>query len=337
MCRVEIDGAVIRNPFEMVFDVLVASAVASGLATLGFVPFLIRNLRGTSLVGKDLNKAHRPVVPEMGGVAVMLGFSVGVAVITIFGSDTELSDVGPYYYVALNACLGAGLAGLIDDMFGLRRRMKALVPLLMALPLGAVIYAAGDTVLLGVDIGLWMALVVPLGITSAANAANMLEGLNGLGAGLGIIMSVGLIILGFLTQEWRGLFLAIPLLGALVGFLYFNRYPSRVFPGDTMTLFVGATIAAAAIVSHQKTYGALLFIPMIAEFILKARGRFRAENYGRLDSKGRLTHDGPVESLTHLVMRGRPFKEWQVVTVIWALEGAFVASVLAAAYIAGVR
>jgi len=305
---------------------MVASALASFIATLAFLPWLIRSLRGTSAVGKDLNKPGRPLIPEMGGLAVVLGFYVGVGLLVALALD-EIP--GPFYYASLVAVLGAAVVGLMDDMFRIRNRMKALLPFLMAIPLGSVVYASGDTSILGLDVGLLILVAVPLGITCAANAANMLEGLNGLGAGMGVIMSIGLVAIAWSTGETQGLYLVFPLLGALVAFLLFNKYPAKVFPGDSMTLFAGAAIAAAAIVAHQKTYGALLFIPMIAEFFLKVRGRFQGENYGSPDQQGRLHYHGRIESLAHLIMTRRPMKEWQVVLVLWSLEGALCVAILA--------
>jgi UDP-N-acetylmuramyl pentapeptide phosphotransferase/UDP-N-acetylglucosamine-1-phosphate transferase len=89
-----------------------------------------------------------------------------------------------------------------------------------------------------------------------------------------------------------------------------------------MTLFAGATIASAAIVSSPslKTFGAILFLPMVAEFFLKARGRFRAENYGIPDKEGKLHYQGRVESLTHLIMKKRPMKEWRIVILLWCIQ-----------------
>ncbi len=182
----------------MDLSLFLASAVASGVATLLFVPWLIRNLRGTTLVGKDLNKLDRPVVPEMGGVGVLLGFSVGVTVITVLATADTFAAVSAYYYVAISASLGAGVVGLLDDMFHLRQRTKAILPFVLALPLGAVVFASGDVYLLGFNIGLATLVAVPFGVTSAANAANMLEGYNGLGAGLMSIISVALIGLSLL-------------------------------------------------------------------------------------------------------------------------------------------
>lgn len=100
-----------------------------------------------------------------------------------------------------------------------------------------------------------------------------------------------------------------------------------------MTLFMGAAIASAAILGHEKTFGAILFCPMIAEFVLKVRGHFRSENYGRPDSLGRLHYDGPVQSLTHLIMRLKPMREWQVVTILWSVEAAVSVFVLVLAVV----
>src|SRR5207245_8450324 len=122
----------------------------------------------------------------MGGIGVILGFYVGVGVLAALLVPAASSAL---FFAALSACLGAGVVGLMDDMFRLRKRSKAILPFVLALPLGAVVFSGKNTVLLGWDIGVLMAIVVPLGVTSASNAANMLEGFNGLGAGRGAIMT----------------------------------------------------------------------------------------------------------------------------------------------------
>ncbi len=302
---------------------MLAAALAAFVATYAFIPWLIRSLRGTTAVGKDLNKAGRPLVPEMGGLGVMLGFYLGVSLLMVLAASVP----APFFYASLAASLGAGFVGLVDDMFGLRKRAKALLPFLLAIPLGVVSYSTGDVYLLGINLGLMTVLVVPLGITSAANATNMLEGLNGLGAGMGILMTVTLVAVAYLQGTYSGLYIAFPLLGSLGAFLVFNKYPARVFPGDSMTLFMGAAIASIAIVAHQKTLGAVLFAPMILEFGLKLRSHFQAENYGAPDQSGRLHYSGPIGSLTHVIMRKRPMKEWQIVASVWGIE-ALVSSIV---------
>ena len=306
---------------------------AAGVAfviTLLATRWLIRHLKGTTMVGRDLHKADQPKIPEMGGLAVIAGFYAGMTALQLLAPD------GPsqaYLHASLVAAFGAGFVGLLDDLFDLRQRVKAFLPLLFAIPLATVVYRdpVGGTILFNIDVGAFVLLAIPFGVTSAANASNMLEGFNGLGAGLGIIMCVSMIGLALITGDVSGLYFILPLLGALAAFLAFNRYPARIFPGDSMTLFTGATIAAAAIAAHQKTYGALLFIPFILEFALKARGRFKAENYGTLNGDGRLTYDGPIESVSHFLMRSRRLTEPQVVGILWAVEGGVCALVLLAA------
>src|SRR5207247_10165576 len=99
--------------------VLLASAMVSFVAVCLFLPWLIKSLRGTTLVGKDLNKPHSPLVPEMGGIAVILGFYVGVAVLVGLAAPVATNAL---FFAALTACLGAGIVGLMDDMFRLRKR-----------------------------------------------------------------------------------------------------------------------------------------------------------------------------------------------------------------------
>ena len=91
-----------------------------------------------------------------------------------------------------------------------------------------------------------------------------------------------------------------------------------------MTLFAGACVACAAIISSPplKTQGAILFAPMIAEFVLKARSHFTAENYGVSAPDGRLRYEGRIESIIHLLLRRGRFREWEVVGILWGIEAA---------------
>lgn len=297
--------------------IFIVAAVASFITTFIVVPWLIKNLKNTSAVGRDHNKAGAPKIPEMGGLAVMIGFYVGVNVLTVWGENGLSSSI---FYLSLLAVLGAAVTGIMDDLFSLRQRVKAFLPFLFAIPLGSLMVDTSNTVLMGVDFGILMLFIAPFGITAAANAANMLEGFNGLGVGLGIIITSSMIAISFITGQTDALFLLFPLLGALVAFLWFNKYPAKIFPGDSMTLFVGATLACAAIISNMKTLGAILFIPMIVEFFLKARGHFKGENYGTIDEEGNLTYEGRIQSLAHLVMKWKKLKEYQIVAVLLLVE-----------------
>ncbi len=266
----------------------------------------------------------------MGGLAVVIGFVAGVSTFLIISNvlaenDSaleELEDLAAPVLAVVLAVVGAALTGIMDDLFGLRQRIKAVIPFLFAIPVG--VFTADKTtmtfVFTSIDFGILMILIAPFGVTCAANAGNMLEGFNGLGTGLGIIISVTLIIIAFLNGADDTLILLFPLLGALVAFLWFNRYPAKIFPGDTLTLFMGATLASAAILGDMKTIGAVLFIPMIIEFFLKLRGHFTGENYGVPDEEGFLSYEGKTESLTHIIMKRKKVKEWRLVMILWGME-----------------
>ena len=285
--------------------------------TFVIIPWLIPRLKSRGIMGKDLNKPGKPEVAEMGGIAVVVGFFAGVSVLVGLNGITNTNLLN----VSLSAALGAAFVGMMDDMFNLRQRHKALLPFVLALPFGAV--ADSHVVIphvMELNFGPWMMLVAAFAVTCAANAANMLEGFNGLGTGLGIIMSLTLIVLCFLHQRLDGAYLLVPLVGALTAFLWFNKFPAKVFPGDTMMLFMGATIAVAGILSNLHVQTAFIFLPMIAEFVLKVRGHFQGENYASRSSNGFLEYHGRIESVTHFHMKSMRLNEKELVYLIWGLQ-----------------
>ena len=302
-----------------------AFAIALAMTYLA-IPWIIPKLKARGIVGKDLNKPHKPEVAEMGGIAVIMGFFAGVGVLLALDGVTNKELL----YVSLSTVLGAGFVGMIDDLFELRQRQKAFFPFLLALPLGAALSPVVFIPFIGeIHTGAWMILIAPFAITCAANAGNMLEGFNGLGTGLGIMMSGTLILLAVIHDRLDGLYLLVPLIGALVAFLWFNKVPARIFPGDTLMLFMGATIAAAGMLSSLYLQTAFIFIPMIAEFFLKLRGHFKAENYCSDASNGHLEYHGRTESITHVFMRKYRMTERTLVMAIWLLEAVVCLTVLA--------
>ncbi len=295
-----------------------AFAVAFAMTFL-IIPWMMPKLKARGIVGRDLNKPGTPQVAEMGGIAVVIGFFAGVSLLLAVDGITNVSLLN----VSLAVILGAAFIGMVDDLFELRQRQKAFFPFLLALPLGAALEPTINLPFIGdVDFGPLMIIAAPFAITCAANAGNMLEGFNGLGTGLGIIMSSTLVILAFAHNNLDGVYLLIPLLGCLVAFLWFNKYPAKIFPGDTLMLFMGATIAVAGMLSSLYLQTIVIFVPMITEFFLKMRGRFKAENYCSNASNGHLEYHGRIESITHVFMKKTRLTESRLVSRIWLLEGA---------------
>ncbi|UCE92288.1 MAG: hypothetical protein JSV90_03910 [Methanobacteriota archaeon] len=304
---------------------LIAALITAFGMTYAIIPWLIPKLRERGIIGIDLNKPSRPHVAEMGGIAVVIGFFAGTSVALAFdgvGNENLL-------YVSLSTVLGAAFVGILDDLFELRQRQKAFFPFLIALPIGVALDPQVYVPFVGeVNFGVLMIIGAPFAVTCAANAGNMLEGFNGLGTGLGVLMSSTLIILAMHHNRLDGVFILAPLLGGLLAFLVFNKYPAVIFPGDTLMLFTGAAIAVGGMLSSLYIQTTVIFIPMITEFFLKLRGDFKAENYCSNASNGHLEYGGRIESLTHIFMKHGRLTEKRLVIAIWALEAIFCAGII---------
>ncbi len=295
------------------------------LMTFLVLPWLIPKMKARGIVGRDLNKPNRPEVAEMGGIAVVIGFFAGVSMLLALDGVTDLMLLN----VSLAVVLGAAFVGMIDDLFELQQRQKAFFPFLLALPLGAALDPVVFVPYLGnIDFSVLMILAAPFAITCAANAGNMLEGFNGLGAGLGIIMSSTLVVLALHHDRLDGVYLLVPLIGGLLAFLWYNKFPSRIFPGDVLMLFMGATIAVSGMISQLYIQTTIVFLPMIIEFFLKLRGSFEAENYCSALEDGHLEYHGRVESLTHVFMMKMKLTERRLVMMVWFVEALICISVI---------
>jgi UDP-N-acetylglucosamine--dolichyl-phosphate N-acetylglucosaminephosphotransferase len=121
--------------------------------------------------------------------------------------------------------------------------------------------------------------LVPLGVTGAANAVNMLAGFNGLEVGMGLVAMGSLAVIAASLGATTSLVLLLAGIGSLLGILYFNWYPARVFVGDVGTLSIGAIIAASVIVGNFEAAGIIVIIPYAIDFLFKAAHRFPSKGW----------------------------------------------------------
>ena len=297
------------------------SFLVSFTVTFFVVPWLIPKLESRKIVGVDMNKPEKTVIPEIGGISVVVGFFLGIYINLSLSSfyDSEF-NITNFLLVSIIAILGISIIGLLDDLLGMRQIIKAFLPFIFALPLGLFVSDSMNIPLFGdVDFGILILFLVPFGITCAANSMNMLEGFNGLGSGLGLIITGALILMSFMSQNDEGLVLLVPLFGSLSAFLYYNKFPAKIFPGDTLTLFMGGVIGCAAM-PNLKLEGTLLMLPMIFEFFLKLKSNFRAQCFATSFNGNVLEYDGKVESLTHLVMQNFRLTEPELVRFFWSIQ-----------------
>lgn len=105
----------------------------------------------------------------------------------------------------------------------------------------------------------------------------------------------------------------------LLAFLIFNKYPSRVFPGNSLTYVVGALIAVVAILGNMEKIAVFLFIPYFIEFVIKAKNRFRTECFGIPQKDGTLKAPPTIGSITHILLKFAN-TEKKVIIIILTIE-----------------
>jgi UDP-N-acetylglucosamine--dolichyl-phosphate N-acetylglucosaminephosphotransferase len=281
------------------------------IVTAVLTPIHIHIFMKLGKYGEDRHKLHRPHVPEMGGIAVFAGIVAGYAVLS------QTTDV-PHLPIALAAIGIVFFIGVLDDVVALRQRTKLLLLLCSGIP-----FYFADGLKLSVfgiafPVGLPMLALILVGMAAASNLTNILEGFNGESSGLGIIAAGSLCVAGHLAGVSELCIYLLPLIGSLVAFLWYNKYPAKVFPGDTGTLLIGGSVAIATILTDTVVLGVIVLLPQIVEFLLKSRVRFGGVSYGPtiVDDAGILTPP-PSRSIANILTSRYRLTEPKLVVLIW--------------------
>jgi phospho-N-acetylmuramoyl-pentapeptide-transferase len=214
--------------------------------------------------------------PTMGGLVVFL--AVAVPFLIVF----EYHAVG---VCVLATALAMAALGFVDDLIKLRRRRslgvsgktKLLVQALTAIGLWLAVteYIGNEPTLdlrfvdASVDLGFAYPVLIFLVLAGATNGVNLTDGLDGLAAGCCAIVFLAYTSITFITGGPAQLDLALLsacLVGACVGFLWFNSFPASVFMGDTGSLGLGGAIAALAVVTRTE----VLLILIGGIFVIEA-------------------------------------------------------------------
>lgn len=264
---------------------LAASPLAAALFTLfiaalltALVVPLVRSmgLRYGLFDAPDSRKQHDVPMVRLGGIGMVAGFSLALAITWALGGFGNLApDRDQLIWTTLAGALCYFVIGLADDLF-------ALPPLpRLAGQVAVAVVVWGEGVRIGaIDLPLgWFglpSLAFPLPdslsllatviwLVGITNAINWIDGLDGLAAGVGGIAAVGLLSVSFSLQQSAAGLLAAALAGACLGFLRHNFNPARIFMGDGGSYFLGFALAAISIVGPAKglTTVSLLFPLMI--------------------------------------------------------------------------
>ncbi len=226
-------------------------ALALGITALGIgITLPLAKYAGFVDQPDGIRKRHDGKVPLTGGPALVAGILIAYFFLQWVRGGPDF----PYWL--LLGVLSFGLIGLADDIHSLPPWVKALLQILVVLPL---LWAFGLQVstldaLLNqglVQIGIWALPFTLLCVLGYVNAFNMIDGIDGLAGGVGVTSLVGLAIISALSGQEMQALVTFTIAGACTGFLLFNfswgRQRARVFLGDSGSLALGLAIALLAV------------------------------------------------------------------------------------------
>ena len=221
-----------------------AAYAAAFLAALALAwlltPLMLRlALRLSVLDVPDERKAQSSPIPYLGGVAIVVAFSVTVLVAGFVAGPQ--AGVGPLAAV-LGAAVVLALMGLVDDLRGLSPYLR----LAVEAAAGVVVYLTEPAISLPGPAPVGMALTV-LWVVAVTNAFNLLDNMDGLSAGVAALAATAFCLVAALNGQYLVAALSAAVAGCATGFLRHNFHPAKIYMGDAGSLFLGFLLAAIAV------------------------------------------------------------------------------------------
>jgi UDP-GlcNAc:undecaprenyl-phosphate GlcNAc-1-phosphate transferase len=203
-------------------------------------------------------KVHTGQIPRIGGVAIFL--SSTLLVMTVLFLDNTIGDRFRNIQTQVIALLGAAtfifLVGFVDDVRGVRVRYKLMAQIVAAGAMylaGARIESLNFASLFTLQFGLVSFPLTILWIIGITNAVNLIDGLDGLAAGICAIACTVIAVFALVRGEPVLVVMMLALMGSLSGFLFFNFNPAHIFMGDCGSMFLGFILGATSIMCAMKS------------------------------------------------------------------------------------
>ena len=241
--------------------------------------------------------------PTMGGIMFITG--IGASVIINIAITALMGNINPTILKAIilfAITLGFGAIGFIDDYIkvvkkrnlGLTALQKFLLQLGFAAAYVVIMYLMGmlkTTVIIpfrqyGVVLPVWLYIpFVMFVVVGTVNAVNLTDGLDGLASSVTVITSLFFAVYAYFRLMETGVSMfAMAIVGGLLGFLIFNKYPAKVFMGDTGSLFLGGAIALMAADLNMHIYliiaGFVYFAETLSVIMQTAYFKYTKKKYG---------------------------------------------------------
>jgi len=233
-------------------------------------PFIIRLALklGAMDVPKDNRRVHKSPTPLIGGLAIYMAFTIAVIIFMPLNRES-IENREVIGLIAGGTFIT--ISGLLDDIRPMKARTKLCLQVVGAL----ILISSGITIryvtnpfdrVYGMsDIG-WLSIPATIfWIVGVTNAFNLIDGLDGLAAGIASISCLTLFVVSVLNNRVDAAILTLTLAGSTIGFLPYNFNPAKIFMGDTGAQFLGFILAAISIQGAIKSAAAIVItVPILA-------------------------------------------------------------------------
>ncbi|MDR0268734.1 MraY family glycosyltransferase [Paenibacillus sp.] len=217
----------------------------------------------------NARKVHTKIMPRLGGLAIYLAFILSVfAVLPFVAEQFSIRDTNFIRAFLLGGSVIV-LIGVLDDRFELSAKVKLLGQIVAA----CIVVFGFDITVDFVNIPFhnsyssledWIAIPFTIfWIVGVTNAINLIDGLDGLAAGVSGIAIGTILVMALLMGNLTVALLCLLLLGAVIGFLFFNFHPAQIFMGDTGSLFLGFSLALLSMLGFKQVAIVSFITPLI--------------------------------------------------------------------------
>nr|WP_206081470.1 MraY family glycosyltransferase [Megasphaera sp. SW808] len=208
----------------------------------------------------NARKVHTHAIPRLGGLAIYVGFMAAV----LFCVPVRHELLG-----LLLGCTAIVALGIWDDICNIPAKVKlvgqivaACIPIAFGIQIEWLTNPFGTLIVLPELVAIPVTIFWIIGFT---NTVNLIDGLDGLAAGVSFIASVSMFLLAYTMNQYLPAMIIVAMAGAALGFLQYNFNPAKIFMGDTGSMLLGYTMAVAAVLGLVKTAATIaLVVPLIA-------------------------------------------------------------------------
>ncbi|WP_102273773.1 glycosyltransferase family 4 protein [Cytobacillus massiliigabonensis] len=263
-------------------------------------------------------KVHQKIMPRLGGLAIYLSFIIGMFILQ--PEDPNGPAIGISIVVGSVVII---ITGILDDMFEISAKVKMLGQLVAAIIV--VVWGGVSVEFINLpfggelQFGYFSIPVTILWIVGITNAINLIDGLDGLAAGVSSIALITISGMAIIMGDTYVVIVGSILLVSTLGFLFYNFHPAKIFMGDTGALFLGYMISVLALLGFKNVTLISLIVPIIILGVPISDTLFAIIR--RVVNKKPLS--APDKSHLHHCLLGLGYSHRQTVLIIYAIAAFF--------------